>query len=149
MILVYLYLYLYLRLVLICLTLVPLMSFYSRVTHKGSGGYVYILPGGPQGHVPGPPQGCPEVAPGRPQGGPRVCDGCPWRARGSARMAHEAHGRCWAAHVPFGLTFSHVFGPSDALSLRFPMNLGPRTLSLGACAAKSPKAELSMTPGVR
>ena len=32
------------------------------------------------------------------------------------------------------------------LSLRFPMFWGPRTLSLHPCAAKSPKAELSLTP---
>ena len=97
--------------------------------------------------VPGPPQGCPEVAPGRPQGGPGGRDGRPWRARGGARLDHEAHGRCWAAHGPFGLTFSYVFVPLDALSLRFPMNLGHRTLSLGACAVKSPKAELRTTHG--
>ena len=60
-------------------------------------------------------------------------------------MAHEAHGRCWAAHGPFGLTFSNDFVPSDALSLRFPTLLDPLTLSPYACAAKSPKAELSWT----
>ena len=32
-------------------------------------------------------------------------------------------------------------GPSDALSLRFPMFWGPRTLSHYACAAKSPEAK--------
>ena len=51
--------------------------------------------------------------------------------------------------------------PTSDLDLRFPMFLahlsiltdvfqcvlGPRTPSLHACAAKSPKAELSMTPG--
>ena len=41
----------------------------------------------------------------------------------------------------FELTFSVVFGPSDALSLRFRRILGPRTLSLYACAAKSSKAK--------
>ena len=48
----------------------------------------------------------------------------PGRARAGARMAREAHGRCWAAHGPFGLTFSNVLGPHGAQSLRFPMILG-------------------------
>ena len=52
----------------------------------------------------------------------------PGRARAGARIAYEAHGRCWAAHGPFELKFSNVFGPSDALSLRFPMFCGHRTL---------------------
>ena len=69
-----------------------------------------------------------------------IWDG-PGMVRAGARIAHETHGRCWAAHGPFGLTFSRVFVPSDALSLRFPMNLGPRTLSLGACAVKSSTGE--------
>ena len=56
-------------------------------------------------------------------------------------MAHEAHGRCWAAHGPFGPTFSNVFGAPVHLDLRFSMNLGPRTLSLGACAVKSSTGE--------
>ena len=39
----------------------------------------------------------------------------------------------------------HVWEGSAHLDLRFPMFLGPRTLSLHACAAKSPKAELRLT----
>ena len=61
-------------------------------------------------------------------------------------MAREAHGRCWAAHGPFGLTFSNEFGAHAHLDLRFPLFWGPRTLSLHPCAAKSPKAELRTTP---
>ena len=56
-----------------------------------------------------------------------------------------AIGRCRAAHESFELTFSSVLGPSDALSLRFPMFWGPRTLSPYACAAKLSGGEFWMT----
>ena len=58
-----------------------------------------------------------------------------------ARMAPESLGRCWAAHESFGLKFSYDFGALVNLSLRFHMILGPRTLSLHACAAKSSRGE--------
>ena len=61
-------------------------------------------------------------------------------------MAYETHGRCWAAHGPFGLTFSNVFGALVHLDLRFRMNLGPRALSIDACAAKSSTGEQGTTP---
>ena len=65
----------------------------------------------------------------------------PGRARGGARIAHEAHGRCWVAHGPFRFTFSNVFGALVNLDLRFPMIMGPRAFSLDACAVTSSEDE--------
>ena len=70
----------------------------------------------------------PEVAPG--------ATGGPWEGLGGGRGGHERS----------ELTFSSVLKPSDALSRRFPMLLGPRTLSLDACAAKSSRGEWGATP---
>ena len=58
----------------------------------------------------------------------------------------EGPGRGRRGHERFELTFSDRLGPPDALSLRFPLFLTPRALSLGACAGKSPRGELSPTP---
>ena len=44
-------------------------------------------------------------------------------------------------HERSELAFSNVFGPSDALSLRFQLFGGPRAISLDACAAKSSEGE--------
>ena len=44
------------------------------------------------------------------------------------------------------LRVPNVYGAYVHLSLRFHMILGPRTLSLHACAAKSPKAEFRHPP---
>ena len=57
----------------------------------------------------------------------------------------EGPGMDRGGHEPFELTFSNTFGPSDALSLRFLILLGPRTLSPYACAAKSGR-EFGTTP---
>ena len=70
------------------------------------------------------------------------------KARAGARIAHEAHGRCWAAHGQFGLTFSHECCSYVYSGLRFLKNWGPRTLSLHTCAAKSsgPEGGLGQPP---
>ena len=57
----------------------------------------------------------------------------------------EGPGMGGGSHDRFERTFSNVFEPSDALSLRFPTLLGPQTLSPYTCAAKSPKAEFRTT----
>ena len=60
--------------------------------------------------------------------------GGPWEGRGRGRGGHEQS----------ELTFSNVWRPPAALSLRFPICLGSRTLSHYACAAKPPGREFSM-----
>ena len=61
--------------------------------------------------------------------------GGPWDGPRRSRGGHER----------FEPTFSNVFKPSDALSLHFPILLGPRALSPYACAAKSSGGEFGMT----
>ena len=63
------------------------------------------------------------------------------RVRASVRMANEAHVKCWAAHMVFGMTFSDVWEPYGAQSLRFPLIMCSRALSLDACAMKSSAGE--------
>ena len=46
------------------------------------------------------------------------------------------------------LRFPNDSGASVNLSLRFRMILGPRTLSLDACTAKSPGGEFRATPSI-
>ena len=53
----------------------------------------------------------------------------------------EGHGMDRGGHEQFDLTLSNTFGTLDALSLRFPILWGPRTLSPYACAAKSVRSK--------
>ena len=71
------------------------------------------------------------MAPGWRREDPEIATGGPWEGLREGRRGHERSES----------TFSSVLMPSDALSLRFPMFLGPRTLSPYACAAKSSKGE--------
>ena len=83
-----------------------------------------------------------------PAGGCWLSISCLWYRRGGLEVALGAVGRLQkvpgrdrGGHERFELTFSNAFGPSDALSLRFPIYLGPQTLSHYACAAKPPGRE--------
>ena len=67
-------------------------------------------------------------------------------ALGASGGLQEGPGRGGGGHDRFEPTFSNVFGPSDVLSLSFPIILGHRTLSPYACAAKSPGGEFRATP---
>ena len=53
----------------------------------------------------------------------------------------EGPGRGGGSHDRYELTFSNVFEPSDALSLRFPIFWGSQTLSPYACAARSSRGK--------
>ena len=63
-----------------------------------------------------------------------MASGGAWDSLGRHRRIPGGTGQLQAAHVPFGLTFSHVSGPL--------------ALSLCACAMKSLKAEFGHTPGL-
>ena len=66
-----------------------------------------------------------------------MATGWPEQVPGLVMMAMECAGQPTS---DLSLRF-HIILPSDALSLSFPRILGPRTLSLGACAAKSSRGE--------
>ena len=62
-------------------------------------------------------------------------------APGAMGRLQEGPGMDRGGHERFELTFSNALGPSGALSLRFPILFGPRTLLPYACAAKSSRRE--------
>ena len=77
------------------------------------------------------------------QEGPSRCQDGPWVSRKGIQRASWEHPESspWLFE-----SLERSWQADDALSLRFPMFLGPRTLSPYACAAKSPKAKFRTSP---
>ena len=69
------------------------------------------------------------------------------RARAGAMIAYDAHGMCWAAHGPFGLTFSNFFVAPIYFDLRHIMENSlsgeaPKQICTQICTRPSPENEL-------